>query len=199
MAVDEVVLEVHSQQPPQPPREPAAPLPIVTVPKLLQYLYLASAWVACAGVAAATVARRALGDDSPVTYTLLKVSFGALAFPVLLVFIVALRLLRAMCSAGFGSSLRTFTREIQIHSRKMFGALTWKVLREPAALVLLVSFFFFLLLGAGVLVLGGLLPVEESQREKIGSALFDTGVLGTMGMSCFVIIPSFALKLWRSK
>ena len=82
---------------------------------------------------------------------------------------------------------------------QMFGALTWKVLLDPAAVVLLVSFLFFLLLGVGVLVLGGLLPVQESQRERIGSALFDTGVLGAMGMSCFVIIPSFALKIWRSK
>ena len=81
----------------------------------------------------------------------------------------------------------------------MFGALTWKVLLDPAAVVLLVSFLFFLLLGVGVLVLGGLLPVQESQRERIGSALFDTGVLGAMGMSCFVIIPSFALKIWTSK
>jgi len=37
----------------------------------------------------------------------------------------------------------------------MFGALTWKVLLDPAAVVLLVSFLFFLLLGVGVLVLGG--------------------------------------------
>jgi hypothetical protein len=81
----------------------------------------------------------------------------------------------------------------------MFGALTLKMLLNPAVLVVLVSFLFFLLFGAGALVLGGLLPIEESQREKIGSALFDTGVLGVMGMSCFVIIPSFALKLWRSK
>jgi len=42
---------------------------------------------------------------------------------------------------------------------QMFGALTWKVLLDPAAVVLLVSFLFFLLLGVGVLVLGGLLPV----------------------------------------
>ncbi|XP_039803541.1 uncharacterized protein LOC120667553 [Panicum virgatum] len=175
------------------------PLPRLTVSKVLQYLYLASAWVACAGVAAGTVARRALGDESPVTYAFLKVSIGALVFPVLIVLVVTLRLLRAMCVAGFGLSLRTVAREVQIHSRKMFGALTWKVLLDPAAVVLLVSFLFFLLFGVGVLVLGGLLPVQESQRERIGSALFDTGVLGAMGMSCFVIIPSFALKIWRSK
>lgn len=118
MAVAEVVLEVHPQPPP-PPREPAVALPDLAVPKLLQYLYLASAWVACAGVAAATAARRALGDDSPVTYAFLKVSIGALAFPALLVLIVALRLLRAMCAAGFRLSLRTFAREIQIHSSKV--------------------------------------------------------------------------------
>jgi hypothetical protein len=80
----------------------------------------------------------------------------------------------------------------------MFGGLTWKVLRNPV-LVILATFLFFLLLGAGALVLGGLLPVEESQREKIGYALFDTGVLGTMAMFCFVVIPSFVLKVWRSK
>ncbi|OEL24307.1 hypothetical protein BAE44_0014674 [Dichanthelium oligosanthes] len=196
MAVAEVVLEVHPQPP---PREPAAALPYVAVPKLLQYLYLASAWVACAGVAAGTVARRALGEASPMVYTFLKVSIGALVFPALLVLVVALRLLRAMRVAGLGLSLRTLAREIQIHSRKMFGALTWKVLRNPAVLGWLASFLFFLLGGVGVMVLGGLLPVEESQQERIGYALFDTGILGAMAMSCFVIIPSFALKLWRSK
>ncbi|XP_039815818.1 uncharacterized protein LOC120678633 isoform X2 [Panicum virgatum] len=185
MAASEVVLEVLPQAP---PREPAAALlPRLAVPKVLQYLYLASVWVASAGVAAGTVARRALGDESPVTYAFLKVSIGALVFLVLLVLVVTLRL------------LRTVAREVQIHSRKMFGALTWKVLLDPAAVVLLVSFLFFLLLGVGVLVLGGLLPVQESQRERIGFALFDTWVLGAMGMSCFVIIPSFALKIWRSK
>ncbi|KAG2583910.1 uncharacterized protein LOC120712359 [Panicum virgatum] len=197
MAASEVVLEVLPQAPPQEPA--AALLPHLAVPKVLQYLYLASAWVGCAAVAAGTAARRALGDDSPVTYAFLKVSIGALLFPVLLVLVVTLRLLRAMCAAGFALSVRTVAREVQIHSRKMFGALTWKLLLEPAALVLLVSFLFFLLLGAGALVLGGLLPVHESQRERIGSALFDTGVLGAMGMSCFVIIPSFALKVWRSE
>ncbi|KAF8702049.1 hypothetical protein HU200_033394 [Digitaria exilis] len=198
MAVDEAVLEVLPN-PPQPSREPAGALPAVPVPKLLQYLYLASTWVACAGVASGTVARRVLGDGSPVVDALIKVCIGALAFPVLLVLVVTLRLLRAMCAAGFRDSLRTVATEIQIHSRKMFGALTWKVLRSPAVLVLLTSLFFTLLVGAGVLVLGGLLPVKESQRARIGCALFDTGVLGTMAMACFVIIPSFAVKLWRSK
>jgi len=78
---------------------------------------------------------------------------------------------------------------------QMFGALTWKVLLDPAAVVLLVSFLFFLLLGVGVLVLGGLLPVQESQRERIGSALFDTGVLGAMGMSFWQGQLEKALKL----
>ena len=111
MAASEVVLEVLPQAP---PREPAAALlPRLAVPKVLQYLYLASAWVACAGVAAGTVARRALGDESPVTYAFLKVSIGALVFPVLLV-------LRAMCAAGFGLSLRTVAREVQIHFQKVF-------------------------------------------------------------------------------
>ena len=117
MAASEVVLEVLPQAL---PRELAAALlPRLAVPKVLQYLYLASTWVACAGVAARTVACRALGDESPVTYAFLKVSIGALVFPVLLVLVVTLRLLRAMCAAGFGLSLRTVAREVQIHSRKV--------------------------------------------------------------------------------
>ncbi|XP_039843897.1 uncharacterized protein LOC120703793 [Panicum virgatum] len=117
MAASKVVLEVLPQAP---PREPAAALlPHLAVPKVLQYMYLASAWVACAGVAAGTVARRALGDESPVTYAFLKVSIGALVFPVLLVLVVTLRLLRAMCAAGFALSLRIVAREVQVHSRKV--------------------------------------------------------------------------------
>jgi len=38
---------------------------------------------------------------------------------MLLVLVVTLRLLRAMCAAGFGLSLRTVAREVQIHSRKV--------------------------------------------------------------------------------
>lgn len=197
MASAEVVLEVLPQ--PQPPLEPAVALPDLAVPKVFQYLYLACAWVCCAGVAASTVARRACGEDSPLAYAFLKVSGGALVFPALVVLVFTLRLLRVMCAAGFSRSLRTGAKAIQIQSRKMFGALTWKVLWDPAVLGWLVSFLFFLLLGAGVLVFTGLLPVEQSQRERIGYALFDTGVLGAMAIFCFVIIPSFALKIWKSK
>ncbi|KAJ1268450.1 hypothetical protein BS78_07G136300 [Paspalum vaginatum] len=198
MAVAEVVLEVLPQPPPQ--QEPlAVALPDLAVPKVLQYLYLASAWVACAGVAASTVARRACGENSPLVYAFLKVSLGALVFPALLIVVFTLRLMRAMRAAGFRHSLSTGARAIQIQSRKIFGALTWKVLRDPAVLGWLVSLLFFLLLGAGVLVFMGPLPVEESQRNRIGYALIDAGLLGDMAIFCFIIIPSFALKLWRSE
>jgi len=79
----------------------------------------------------------------------------------------------------------------------MFGALTWKALQDPIVLAWLASFLFILLLGASVLVFVGLLPMEESRRERIGYVLSDVGVLGAMSMYCFIIIPSFALKLWR--
>ncbi|CAO2191453.1 unnamed protein product [Urochloa humidicola] len=202
MAAAEVVPEVLPQPPPPPPpREPAAALRHFSVPKVVLYLYFASAWVGCACLAAgAVVARRALGVDSPVVYALIKASIGSFAFPALVLVVVTLRLLRAMCAAGFGSSLRTSAREIQIQSRKMFGGLTWKkVLRHPAVLVVLAYFLLFLLLIAGTLMLWGLLPVKESQREKIGYALLDTGVLGTMSICCFIIIPTYVLKVWRSK
>ncbi|CAL5006196.1 unnamed protein product [Urochloa decumbens] len=206
MAVAEVVLEVLPQPPP-PPREPAAALRKVAVPKLVPYLCLAlaSAWVGCASTAAATVARRALGEDSPVTYAFLKVLIGSFAFSTLVIVVVILWILRFMCAMGFRSLLRIAAKDIQsqIQSKKrpcqMFGGLIWKMLWNPAVLVWLLYFVFLLLTGAGLLVFEGLLPVEESQREKIAYALSDTRVLGAMAMFCFVIIPSLALKIWRSK
>ncbi|CAL4998779.1 unnamed protein product [Urochloa decumbens] len=185
MAVAEVVLEV---------------LPKVAVPKLVPYLCLAlaSAWVGCASTTAATVAHRALGEDSPVTYAFLKVLIGCLAFSTLIIVVV---ILRFMCAVGFRPLLRIAAKDVesQIQSEKMFGGLTWKMLWNPAVLVGLLYFVFFLLAGAGLLVFEGLLPVEESRREKIAYALSDTGVLGAMAMFCFVIIPSLSLKIWRSK
>jgi hypothetical protein len=73
-------------------------------------------------VAAATVARRALGDSSPVVWAFLKVSIGALVFPALLILVFAVRVLRAMLAAGFRRSLRTHAREIQIQARKVFDS-----------------------------------------------------------------------------
>lgn len=124
MAVAEVAIEILPQQqqqppPPPPPREPAVAPPNLSVPRVLQYLYLLSAWVACAGVAAGTVARRALGDSSPLVYGFLKVSIGALVFPALLILVFALRVLRAMLAVGFRRSLRTHAREIQIQATKV--------------------------------------------------------------------------------
>nr|ACG48041.1 hypothetical protein [Zea mays] len=204
MAVAEVAIEILPQQqqqppPPPPPQPPAVAPPNLSVPRVLQYLYLLSAWVACAGVAAGTVARRALGDSSPLVYGFLKVSIGALVFPALLILVFALRVLRAMLAVGFRRSLRTHAREIQIQATKIFRALTWKVLQDPIVLAWLASLLFILLLAASVLVFVGLLPMEESRRERIGYALSDVGVLGAMAMYCLIIIPSFALKIWRSK
>lgn len=121
MAVGEVAIEILPQQPPAAAaREPAAASADLSVPRVLQFLYLASAWVACAGVAAGTVARRALGDSSPVVWAFLKVSIAALVFPALLILVFALRVLRAMLAVGFRRSLRTHAREIQIQARKVF-------------------------------------------------------------------------------
>ncbi|KAF8772806.1 hypothetical protein HU200_005208 [Digitaria exilis] len=194
LAPADVVLEVLPQQPPQ---EPAVPFRGLAVARVVQYLYLASLWVACAGVAASAIARRASGVDSSLTWTFIKVSIGSLAFPALVILVSGLRLLRATCAAGFRPSLRTSAKGIQI-ARKVFGALTWKVVL-PVVLVLLVTFLFFLLMGAGVMVFEGLLPVEKSQKKRVGYALFDTGVLGAMAMFGFVIIPSCVFMLWKSK
>ncbi|OEL36839.1 hypothetical protein BAE44_0002142 [Dichanthelium oligosanthes] len=170
-AVAEVVLEVVPQPPP-PPREPAAALRDLAVRKLIPYLCIACTWVGCASVAASTVARRASGEeDSPLAYAFIKVSIGALIFLVMILLVATVWLLRVMCAAGFGSSLRSSATEIQIQSRK--------VSRQGNAAP--PSY------------------MEKSQRGRIGYALFDVGVLGAMAMFCFVIIPSGVLKLWRSK
>jgi hypothetical protein len=123
MAVAEVVLEVLPQPPPPQQREPARALRVPAVPRLVEYLYLASTWVGCGAVAASTVARRALGLDSPVTCAFVNISIGSLVVPALVIVVVTLQFLRAMCAAGFRSSLRNSVKEIQfqIQSRKVSG------------------------------------------------------------------------------
>uniref|UniRef100_A0A453ARS8 Uncharacterized protein n=1 Tax=Aegilops tauschii subsp. strangulata TaxID=200361 RepID=A0A453ARS8_AEGTS len=45
----------------------------------------------------------------------------------------------------------------------------------------------------------GLLRVEGSQREQIGSMARDVGIMGAAATCCFVIIPTMLLRQWRLK
>uniref|UniRef100_K3YLW9 Uncharacterized protein n=1 Tax=Setaria italica TaxID=4555 RepID=K3YLW9_SETIT len=80
----------------------------------------------------------------------------------------------------------------------MIGALTWEIiLQDSTVLGLLGLFSSVLLIVIAGPVFMGLLPVVEPQRMRIAYALLDVGTLGSMAMSCFIMLPSLALKLWR--
>uniref|UniRef100_A0A0A9DYR0 Uncharacterized protein n=1 Tax=Arundo donax TaxID=35708 RepID=A0A0A9DYR0_ARUDO len=115
MAAADAVVVVVSPPPPEPVlgRQSAAV-------KVFMYLCLASLWVASAALAAATVARRAWGEASPVFKALVKTSIGGILITVLFIVLFYLRLLRAMCATGFG--LSTWAKTIQHHARKVSHA-----------------------------------------------------------------------------
>ncbi|TVU13416.1 hypothetical protein EJB05_40472 [Eragrostis curvula] len=196
-AVADAVVVVVSAPPPQP--EPALgrvrPLPAAAKP--LAWVLLATAWVGCASLGAWTVAHRVWGLDSPVANALLIISVGAIFFAVLPVAVFSLHAMRVR-----GLRVCTVVKEIvacvkEILSRKAFGALMWEMMQDTAGLGIILWAPFFLLLFTGLLTLT--ISAEGSKSEWVGQALFDVGVLGFATISCFIVIPSFALKLWETK
>jgi hypothetical protein len=72
------------------------------------------------------------------------------------------------------------------------------MLRDTAVIGSLASVPFVVLSFFGCLVLVVLSPAKGSLTGRISTAVIDVGVLGSMVLSCFVTIPSMALKLWRT-
>jgi len=71
------------------------------------------------------------------------------------------------------------------------------MLGDTAVIGWLASLAFLLLSLVGCLVLITLSPAKGSLTVRISTAVSDVGILGSMVLSCFVTIPSMALKLWR--
>ncbi|CAL5006194.1 unnamed protein product [Urochloa decumbens] len=203
MAAAQGVLEVGV-----PSQQPAAPgvaedLAAEKAFPYLEYLAGAGLWVAFACVGAATAARRACGAASPVFHAFLVAAVGAALLAALLLVPLALQVLRATrAMAGLRTSPAGIcAKQTRKHSCLMVEELTsWELLRGTTLLGLLALFPFFLLfvVGAAALLFSELLPMEGSQMERIAFALIDVGVLGLTAMLCFIILPSIALKLWRS-
>lgn len=70
--------------------------------------------------------------------------------------------------------------------------------KDPVLVGCLVS-MAFMVLGTDYDLVLGLLRVEGSQRERIGSIARDVGITGAGATCCFVIIPTMILRQWRMK
>ncbi|XP_066353606.1 uncharacterized protein [Miscanthus floridulus] len=180
-----------------PPPVPALERPDCAAAKALTYLCFASMWVGGAGVAAAAFidlisAGGAYGMGFSVCSALLKLSADAVLFGALLALVVLLLLLRA--------TLRLVVTDLRVD----MGMGINKIPRESMGSMLgdtagsmLASLAFLLLSLVGCLVLIALSPAKGSLTVRISTAVIDVGILGSMVLSCFVTIPSMALKLWR--
>ncbi|CAD6265468.1 unnamed protein product [Miscanthus lutarioriparius] len=181
-----------------PPPVPALERPDCAAAKALTYLCFASMWVGGAGVAAAAFidlisAGGAYGMGFSVCSALLKLSADAVLFGALLALVVLLLLLRA--------ALRLVVTDLRVDMgmginkipRESMGSM----LGDTAVIGWLASLLFLLLSLVGCLVLIALSPAKGSLTVRISTAVIDVGILGSMVLSCFVTIPSMALKLWR--
>ena len=73
------------------------------------------------------------------------------------------------------------------------------MLREAIVRAFIVAIAFVLLRVVGSLVLMGLSPAKGSRTGRVGEMLFVVGQVGSTSVTCFIIIPLIALKLWRMK
>ena len=130
-------------------------------------------WVLCAGSLALVIARLALGQVE-VPPALWAASWVSIYFLMLLGPV-------AWFLAGARSSRSPYTTTDA--NKDMMGILV------PAA---------FMLLAIDYDTVVGLLGVEGSQREWIGSMVMDLGLMGA-GATCFVTLTTMILRQWRMK
>ncbi|XP_047073198.1 uncharacterized protein LOC124682586 [Lolium rigidum] len=71
-----------------------------------------------------------------------------------------------------------------------------QMLKDAAVVGVLLTLPFVLLIVAGVLV-KGISPAKESERERVGSILMDVGIVGTSALQCFIVLPIAILRTWR--
>ncbi|CAL5006205.1 unnamed protein product [Urochloa decumbens] len=166
--------------------------------KALGLLCLASLSVGFAAGAAAVVTIAACDYDEPcpVYPVLAAASIRAMVFAALLAPIAPLLVVRAaVCDPGFREDLIVgFIRHMQA-PRTPVGS----ILREAVVRAFLATLAFALLGAIGCLVLAGLSPAKGSPTGRIAAMLAVVGEVGSMAISCFIVFPLMALKLWRMK
>uniref|UniRef100_A0ACD5WPE6 Uncharacterized protein n=1 Tax=Avena sativa TaxID=4498 RepID=A0ACD5WPE6_AVESA len=173
--------------------------------RALPYLCLAIAWVMSAGSAATIVARHICREGSTLLVFLEAFTDAAFKFSVCIIFLflaLAVVLLCGLCLVSLVAAVSGSGSEVR---KSAFGAITQestqKFLKFPRSMVLgLVADSAFILLSiAGILVMLVSPHVEGSisQGEMIGSVIVEVGIFGIHAISCFVIIPAFALHMLR--
>ncbi|TVU05887.1 hypothetical protein EJB05_49071 [Eragrostis curvula] len=178
VAAEDAVVVVVVSAPPAP-----APCRLATA---LDYLVLASLWVACASGAAVAVAGRVSGTDSAVYQALQLTLEGA---SLLLVLAVV-----AWCLHELATGLRLLKAAVAVvKNKKVPGA----VIREKQTDVLRrnVLALFVVLEIVGLLM--RVVPGEECHR--VGAALFDLGTGGVAAICCCSTIPWAALMIRKNK
>ena len=73
------------------------------------------------------------------------------------------------------------------------------MLREAIVRAFVAAIAFVLVRVIGSLVLMGLSPAKGSRTSRVGEMLIVVGQVGSTSVTCFIIIPLIALKLWRMK
>ncbi|KQJ98237.2 uncharacterized protein LOC106866475 [Brachypodium distachyon] len=190
---------------PSPPRIAVAGLVLLmrhafVAAAALSYLSLASAWVACAACAVVAVGFAAgRGAWCEAGFLVAFASLKVLILAAVLFGTLVLAMLLAVCGmAGMGFLGFSFSSD----AKKSFGPtkeLISELLHDTCVQRLLASLTFYLISSVTCLVIERLLPVKGSQGEEIGSVIVTVWLLllGALVVSCFVMVPTAALLIWR--
>ncbi|CAO2188218.1 unnamed protein product [Urochloa humidicola] len=172
--------------------QPAPWRPDPAAAKALGLLSLASL---SAGFAAGAAACD-YDEPCPVYSVLAAASIRAMVFAALLAPIAPLLVVRAaVCDPGFREELIIGLISHLQSPRTPVRS----ILREAVIQAFLGALAFALLGVIGCLVLAGLQPAKGSPTGRIAAMLAVVGEVGSMVISCFIIFPIMALKLWRMK
>nr|CAB3480962.1 unnamed protein product [Digitaria exilis] len=156
-------------------------------------LFLASMWLLFGSLITIEVGRLACGQSAPVVLVASKVLLVAAVTLVLLLPFSLLPLTLMVREAEAAADIEAATAP----APKTFAAAARKVLRDPVMQAYLASMMFVLLLGVGAL-LNYTSPVKGSRQERMGSVIFEVGVLGVYTVDFFVICPILTVRMWRA-
>ncbi|PAN35330.1 hypothetical protein PAHAL_6G199900 [Panicum hallii] len=178
--------------------QPAPWRPDLAAAKALGLLCLASLSVGFAAVGTSSVAIAACDYDEAcaVRQVLDATAVRALVFAALLAPIAPLLVVRAaVCDAGFREELIiSVIRHLQAPRVPVRSFLRQDVVR---AFLAALAFTLPSIIGCTVLLV--LSPAKGSWTGRIGAILAIVGEVGSTAISCFIIFPLMALKLWRMK
>ncbi|PNT68101.1 hypothetical protein BRADI_3g35956v3 [Brachypodium distachyon] len=131
-------------------------------------------WGGSAGAFVKVFASRAMGEGSPVLPAASLVMHNSYRSGILLAPV-------GMMLLGARGMLSVSDKTLAKKDVNLIGAL--------------ISVPFLMLISVNLVV--GQSPVEGSGGERIGSVLFDVGLLGVSATQCFIVLPTKLLREWR--